>query len=82
MNLVLLTRQDCELCAQFQHELAHWAKGDSLLELRVQDVDADPDQRRRYGLRVPVLLLDGALVCATRFDAAALERLLRPRGPA
>jgi hypothetical protein len=32
---------------------------------------------RRFGLKIPVLLLDGTLVCAHRFDGAELRRLLR-----
>jgi glutaredoxin-like protein DUF836 len=43
------------------------------------DVDSDPELTRRYGLNVPVLLLDGTVVCRHRLDAPELERLLRPR---
>jgi hypothetical protein len=43
------------------------------------DADADPDLKRRYGLHVPVLLLDGVEVCRHRLDAAELRRLLRSR---
>jgi hypothetical protein len=45
--------------------------------IRVLDVDADPLLRRRYGLDVPVLLLDGTVVCRHRLDAGELKRLLR-----
>lgn len=41
------------------------------------DVDSDPELARRYGLNVPVLLLDGTVVCRHRLDAAELLRLLR-----
>jgi len=43
----------------------------------VVDVDADPETARRYGLNVPVLLLDGTVVCRHRLDRAELVRLLR-----
>jgi predicted thioredoxin/glutaredoxin len=43
----------------------------------VVDVDSDPELTRRYGLNVPVLLLDGTVVCRHRLDAAELTRLLR-----
>jgi hypothetical protein len=46
----------------------------------VVDVDSDPELTRRYGLNVPVLLLDGTVVCRHRLDSAELRRLLRPRG--
>jgi hypothetical protein len=42
------------------------------------DVDSDPLLRRRHGLDVPVLLLDGAVVCHHRLDRRELARLLRP----
>jgi len=43
------------------------------------DVDSDPELARRYGLDIPVLLLDGVRVCQHRLDASELLRLLRPR---
>ena len=45
--------------------------------ITVLDVDADPILKRRYGLDVPVLLLDGTVVCRHRLDADELKRLLR-----
>ena len=53
----------------------------SLPPIDVVDVVSAPELTRRYGLNVPVLLLDGALVCRHRLDAAELARLLRPRTP-
>jgi predicted thioredoxin/glutaredoxin len=48
----------------------------------IVDVDRYEDLRRRYGHKVPVLLLDGELVCYGRFDHAEVVRLTRsaPRG--
>jgi hypothetical protein len=45
--------------------------------IAVVDVDADPELLRRHGLNVPVLLLDGTVVCRHRLDADELLRLLR-----
>jgi Glutaredoxin-like domain (DUF836) len=45
--------------------------------IEVVDVDGDPVLQRRHGLDVPVLLLDGTVVCRHRLDAAELNRLLR-----
>jgi hypothetical protein len=44
------------------------------------DVDTDPELQRRHGLHVPVLLLDGTVVCRHRLDSDELLRILRPRG--
>jgi hypothetical protein len=43
----------------------------------VLDVDSDAELVRRYGLNVPVLLLDGVVVCRHRLDVPELKRLLR-----
>lgn len=42
----------------------------------IRDVDADPLTRRRYGLKIPVLTVDGSPVCHGQLDAAAVARLL------
>ena len=53
------------------------ARGRSMPPIDVVDVDSDPELTRRYGLNVPVLLLDGTVVCRHRLDEAELARLLR-----
>jgi predicted thioredoxin/glutaredoxin len=45
--------------------------------IEVVDVDSDPVLQRRHGFDVPVLLLDGTVVCRHRLDADELRRLLR-----
>jgi predicted thioredoxin/glutaredoxin len=42
----------------------------------VIDVDADPAARVRYGHKIPVLLLDGELVCHGRLDAEEVHKAL------
>ncbi len=44
----------------------------------VRDVDADPETRRRFGLKVPALTIDGSLVCYGHYNATAVARLLAP----
>jgi hypothetical protein len=79
-RLILLERHDCELCETMARELAALARRAQLPPLARIDVDSDPLLLRRHGLEVPVLLLDGLVVCRHRLDAAELLRLLRP-GP-
>ncbi len=78
-QLTLLTRPECGLCDDFLDELTALAAGRSFPELKVVDVDSDALLARRYGLDIPVLLLDGTPVCRHRLDKAELLRLLRPR---
>jgi hypothetical protein len=76
-RLTLLTRPDCELCEELRRELAVLARTVSLPPLELVDVDSDPQLRRRHGLDVPVLLLDGTVVCRHRLEPFELLRLLR-----
>jgi hypothetical protein len=59
------------------HELEALGRLVALPPIEVVDVDADPLLQRRHGLDVPVLLLDGTVVCRHRLDRDALTRLLR-----
>ena len=77
-ELVVISRQDCELCEQMLVELEQLRRQMPLPPLRITDVDSDPQLQRRHGLHVPVLLLDGSVICRHRLDAAELRRLLRP----
>ena len=58
-------------------ELRALGQAMALPPIEVVDVDADPVLERRHGLDVPVLLLDGTVVCRHRLDAGELKRLLR-----
>jgi hypothetical protein len=61
-------------------ELTLLGRRRALPPIEVVDVDADPVLRRRHGFDVPVLLIDGSVVCRHRLDRAELERLLGPPG--
>jgi Glutaredoxin-like domain (DUF836) len=58
-------------------QLQELAKAMPLPPIELVDVDGDPTLQRRHGFDVPVLLLDGAVVCRHRLDAGELKRLLR-----
>jgi predicted thioredoxin/glutaredoxin len=78
-RLTIVHREDCELCEQMIAQLAALGRREVLPPIEVVDVDGDPELQRRHGLNVPVLLLDGAVVCRQRLDTAELLRILRPR---
>jgi predicted thioredoxin/glutaredoxin len=79
-RLTVVGRHDCELCEEMLRELALIGRRRTLPPVEVVDVDADPVLKRRHGFDVPVLLLDGSVVCRHRLDPAELERLLGPSG--
>lgn len=78
-GLTLLSRPDCPLCEEFAAELEQLGREIPLPVLTWVDVDSDPQLARRYGLDIPVLLLDGIKVCQHHLDREELRRLLRPR---
>jgi hypothetical protein len=76
-RLTLITRAECGLCEEMHAEIEQLRQMHPLPALDLVDVDEDTELQRRYGLDVPVLLLDGTLVCQQQLDAAELLRLLR-----
>jgi len=76
-RLTVVHRHDCELCDEMLNELRALGRTFSLPPIDVVDVDSDPTLQRRHGFDVPVLLLDGTVVCKHRLDADELKRLLR-----
>ncbi len=76
-KLTVMHRHGCDLCDEMLTELDTLGRRQSLPPIEVVDVDGDPELLRRYGLNVPVLLLDGTVVCRHRLDVEELQRLLR-----
>lgn len=79
-RLTVVSREDCALCDEMIAELEALAATRVLPPIELLDVDSSRDLKKRYGLDVPVLLLDGAVVCRHRLDAAVLERMLGAAG--
>ena len=79
-NLTLVSRRDCPLCDEMLAELRELGRTLPLPPIDLIDVDSDELLQRRHGLHVPVLLLDGTVVCRHRLNAAELQRLLGAQG--
>jgi hypothetical protein len=75
--LVLLTRPECGLCEQMLQELETLRQRHTLPMIQLLDVDSDSELQRRYGLKIPVLLLDRVPICSVRLDPDSLLRALR-----
>jgi glutaredoxin len=68
---VLFTRRGCRLCEEAEDLLAAVGCTPGLV-----DVDAEAGLAARYGLRVPVLEIDGVVVAEGRLDERALVAAL------
>ena len=75
-TLTLLTRAECGLCEEMHVALQALGRRAALPPITIVDVDTDTQLQRRYGLKIPVLLLGATLVCSQRLDASELLRLL------
>ena len=75
-GLVVLSREGCGLCQDMLHALAELERSQSLPPVTVVDVDSDPELAVRYGLKVPVLLLDGSVICHYTLNSKELLQLV------
>ena len=76
-GLVVLSREGCGLCEDMLHGLAELERVHSLPPVAVVDVDSDPELVRQFGLKVPVLLLDGSVICHYTLNSNEVLRLVR-----
>ncbi len=71
-RLLLLGRPDCHLCEEMAQALVEHFPQEPW-QLDEVNVDEYDELRRRYGLKIPVLMDPGGdSVCVTRFDPRAM----------
>ncbi|HET9558953.1 MAG TPA: glutaredoxin family protein [Actinomycetota bacterium] len=57
-RVVLYTRVGCHLCEEAERALRE-ERAAAAFDLELVDIDRDPELARRYGVRVPVVAMDG-----------------------
>jgi len=75
-GLVVLSREGCHLCDDMLRELAELERAHAIPPVSIVDVDSDPELARQFGLKVPVLLLDGSAICHYTLNSNELLRLV------
>ncbi len=75
MRFLLYSRPGCGLCEELLSELAALPSA-AEIPVEVLDVDREPAARERYGHKIPVLFLDGELVCHGRLDPEEVLKAL------
>jgi hypothetical protein len=58
------------------HALAELERTHAIPPVSIVDVDSDPELTRQFGLKVPVLLLDGSAICHYTLNSNELLRLV------
>lgn len=78
-GLVVISREGCGLCEDMLLELAELERARSIPPVIVVDVDSEPELTRRFGIKVPVLMLDGSVICHYTLNSNELLRLVGQR---
>lgn len=76
-TLTIYSRPGCHLCDEMKGVVkrAIGPLADRVV-LREIDISGDPDLEARYGIEIPVLLIDGRKAAKYRVTAEALARML------
>ena len=78
--LTLYSRPGCHLCDEMKAVVARVVR-ESATPVTIDEVDisTDADLEARYGLEIPVLLIDGRKAAKYRVTDGELARMLRSR---
>ncbi len=80
-SIVVYTRTGCGLCVAAERLVAREAQRRAPLpsraDIEVVDVDADEELVRRFGVRVPVVVVDGREVAELEVSRDAVRGALR-----
>jgi thiol-disulfide isomerase/thioredoxin len=76
--LTLYTRPGCHLCEEMKIVIERVAASTPLI-LEEVDISANPELESRYGLEIPVLLVDGQKAAKYRVGEDDLRRILTGR---
>jgi glutaredoxin len=75
-RVTLYTRAGCHLCEEAERVLVA-ERAATAFRLELVDVDRDPELQRRYGVRVPVVAVDGEELFEYEVPADLLRARLR-----
>jgi hypothetical protein len=74
-TVTLYTKPDCHLC-DVAHSVLEDVREDFRFDIERVDISSDRELRKRYGVRIPVVAVDGVELFEHRVDARALRLFL------
>jgi len=78
--LTLYSRPGCHLCEEMKAVVQRVGRAAGApVAVEEIDISTDPDLEARYGLEIPVLLVDGRKAAKYRVTEGELARILRAR---
>jgi hypothetical protein len=78
ISLTVYSRPGCHLCDEMMATIERVAHG-TALTVDVIDISTDPALEARYGLEIPVLLVNGKKAAKYRVSETGLVQLLKVR---
>jgi hypothetical protein len=78
VHLTIYSRPGCHLCDEMKATVARVARRFPL-QVQEMDITTDADLEARYGLEIPVLMVDGKKAAKHRLTDEELLRILRGR---
>lgn len=82
MRLTIYSKPGCHLCDEMKslvHRVISRQSGSNAVPVDEIDISSDQTLLDRYGLEVPVLLIDGKKVAKYRVSEEELTRMIRGR---
>ena len=76
--LTVYSRPGCHLCDEMKAVIDR-VRGTTPMTIEIVDISADPSLEARYGLEIPVLLVDGRKAAKYRVSEEELTRILKGR---
>ncbi len=75
MRVTIYSKPGCHLCDEMK-AVVHRTMVDQDVSVEEVDISTDPDLLDRYGLEIPVLMIDERKVAKYRITEAELRRIL------
>ena len=76
-QIYVYSRQGCHLCERLIEDLLLLLRRRHDIEIR--DIDGDPEWQRQFAERIPVVEIDGRVICEYRLDSDAVLSALPGR---
>ena len=76
MRVTIYSKPDCHLCDEMKAIVHRVLDGDAHTSIEEIDISDDSALVDRYGLEIPVLVIDGTKVAKYRVSEAELRRMV------
>ena len=76
MRLTIYSKPECHLCDEMKQVVYRTVEGRPDITIEEVNITGNPELLDRYGLEIPVLMIDGRKVAKYRVSVETLTRVL------